>query len=158
MARFAADTTVSPEKSRGEIERTLTRYGAEKFMYGWDKENAVIQFELETRLIKFVLPLPDREGREFTHTPSRGYKRDPGDVMKEWEKAVRQKWRALNLVIKAKLEAVESEITTFDSEFLAHIILPNGKTVGEYVIPTVESVYLTGKMSDQKLLPFSTDD
>ena len=35
MTQFAASTTVSSNASREEIERTLIRYGAEQFMYGW---------------------------------------------------------------------------------------------------------------------------
>ena len=33
MSKFAQDTSVSSEKSRGEIESTLSRYGATGFMY-----------------------------------------------------------------------------------------------------------------------------
>ena len=60
-------------------------------------------------------------------------------------------WRALRLVIQAKLEAVEAEITTFEEEFLAHIVLPDGQTVAQHVQPRVESMYREGKM--QALLP-----
>ena len=35
-----------------------------------------------------------------------------------WEQACRQRWRALALVIKAKLEAIDAEISTFEEEFL----------------------------------------
>jgi hypothetical protein len=41
----------------------------------------------------------------------------------------------LALCIKAKLEAVEAGIVTFDEEFFAHIVLPGGQTVGERLIP-----------------------
>ena len=33
VSKFAQDTSVSSEKSRGEIESTLSRYGATGFMY-----------------------------------------------------------------------------------------------------------------------------
>jgi len=58
--------------------------------------------------------------------------------------AERQLWRALSLVIKAKMEACESNITDFEREFLAHIVMPDGKTVGEHVIPVMEQAYLSG--------------
>jgi hypothetical protein len=45
---------------------------------------------------------------------------------KAWKQAYHQRWRALALAIKA----VESGIATFEEEFLAHIALPNGSTVG----------------------------
>ncbi|MCF7821873.1 MAG: hypothetical protein K9M17_05480 [Mariprofundaceae bacterium] len=58
----------------------------------------------------------------------------------------RQAWRALNLVVKAKLEAVESGITTFEDEFLAHIMLPDGSTVGHLMRPQLEAAYDSGSM------------
>jgi hypothetical protein len=60
--------------------------------------------------------------------------------------ACRQRWRALALVIKAKLEAVESGITTFEDEFLAHIVMPDGKRVADHVKPTIARVYDGGQM------------
>jgi hypothetical protein len=59
---------------------------------------------------------------------------------------VRQRWRALALVIKAKLEAVEAGITIFEEEFLAHIVLPDGRTAGEYMVPQIEESYRTKQM------------
>jgi len=56
---------------------------------------------------------------------------------KRWEQACRQRWRALALAIKAKLEAVESGITGFEEEFLSHIIMADGKTIGEHIVPQV---------------------
>jgi hypothetical protein len=38
-------------------------------------------------------------------------------------------------VVKAKFEAVESGISAFEEEFLANVVVPGGKTVGQTVIP-----------------------
>lgn len=146
MPRYAENTAVGSDKSRAEIERTLARYGADGFMYGWSGDCAQVAFEANGRRIKFVLPLPDRNSRDFTHTPARGTRRSPTQIEAEYEKAVRQRWRALALVIKAKLEAVEAGITEFDEEFMAHIVLPNGSTVGEFMTPQIEHAYQSGKM------------
>lgn len=129
--RYAANTNVDSSSSRAEIERTLVRYGAEAFSYGWDKGQAAIQFVKADRTIRFVLPMPDREAKEFTHTPTRGTKRTPSAANDEYEKAVRQRWRALALMVKAKLEGVEAGIVTFEEEFMAHVVLPGGFTVYE---------------------------
>jgi hypothetical protein len=50
------------------------------------------------------------------------------------------------LVIKAKLEGVASGIETFDQAFMAHILLPNGETTGEQLIPQIQIAYKTGAM------------
>lgn len=150
MGTYAADTSVSSERSRAEIERTLTRWGAAKFMYGWDSGNpasAIVGFVIRDRQIRFMLTMPDRNSPEFTmsaHKPPRP--RTPAQREDAYEQAVRQRWRALNLVIKAKLEAVESGISTFDSEFLAQLVLPNGQTVGDAVVPRIIEGIETNRM------------
>lgn len=154
MGRFAENTTVAAERSRAEIEATLVRYGAGAFMYGWEEQRAVVQFRMANRHIRFDLPMPDPADRAFTHH-SRGV-RTPTAAHAAWEQATRQRWRALALVVKAKLEAVESGITTFEEEFLAHILLPDGSTVGQWAAPQVEDAYITGSMP--KLLPARTGE
>lgn len=146
MSRFAENTSVSVENSRAEIERTLSRYGADQFMYGWDAEQAVVQFRMSGRHVRFLLPLPDKASDEFRLTPAKRYERTPEEQLKAWEQACRQRWRALALVVKAKLEAVEAAITTFDDEFMAHLVLPDGSTVGAWLGPQIEAAYDEGTM------------
>lgn len=148
MTRYAAQTEVSSEKSRVEIERTLTRYGADGFMYGWHGPKAIIAFTMNGRQIKFVLPMPDREADQFT-TYLRGrvrYRREPDAAAKLWEQACRQRWRALALVVKAKLEAVECGISEFDDEFMANIVMPDGATIGQWARPQIAHMYEHGNM------------
>ncbi len=147
---YAQNTSVSTEKSRAEIERTLTRYGADQFMYGWNADTAVIGFRLASRQIKFMLPMPDKGDPEFIFTPT-GKDRSEAAAYKEWEQSCRQKWRALALVIKAKLEAVDAGIAIFEDEFMANIVLPNGSTVSQFMLPQIEKAYDNGDMP--KLLP-----
>jgi len=143
-ARYAASTGVSSEKSRHEIERTLTRYGATSFAYGWQAGQAMIGFVARDRQIRFVLPMPDKESREFTHTPSTRVRRTEKAAEEAYEQAVKQRWRALALVVKAKLEAVEAGIVTFEDEFAMHMILPDGRPVSSHVLPAIEQAYATG--------------
>lgn len=146
MTRYASSTTVSSVQTRQEIEAVLIRYGATGFAYGWQSDAALVSFVIKDRRVKFVLPLPDK--KEFTYTPTRGLERSPKQIEEAYEQSVRSKWRALYLVIKAKLEAVESNITTFDDEFLAHIVLPNGETVGEWMKPQIAESYRLHKMPE----------
>lgn len=148
MARYAQSTEVSSSRSRDEIERTLERYGADQFLYGWKDTDAVVGFRMEGRQVRFVLPLPCKDDKAFTEYTSRGklWARTEEAARKLYEQAVRQRWRALALVIKAKLEAVESGIAIFEDEFMANIVLPNGQLVGEQVRPAIASAYDTGTM------------
>jgi hypothetical protein len=146
VSRYAENTSVGSDQSRAEIERTLARYGAASFMYGWDRNQAVIGFVKDGRQVKFLLSLPDRDDPEFRYTPARRYERSDAEQEKAYEQAVRQRWRALALVIKAKLEAVEAGITEFEDEFLAHIVLPDGSTAGQWMRPQIATAYDTGAM------------
>lgn len=132
MGKYAVHTKVPAVQSRAEIEKTLARYGAEGFLYGQADGNAMVMFRMNDRHIKFTVPLP------------------------EGEKPIRQRWRALLLVIKAKLESVESDIETFEAAFMANIVLPDGKTVGEIMRPQIKSAYDTGNMPP--LLPHYGSD
>lgn len=152
MARYASDTSVSTERSRAEIESILRRYKADQFGYATNARGATVMFTIGGRHIKFMLPLPDPEAREFTHTPAKGQRRTAADAEKAWEQACRQRWRALALVIKAKLEAVSAGITTIEDEFLAHTVLPDGSTMGQWAKPQIEEAYRVGAMPQHLMI------
>jgi hypothetical protein len=145
VSHYASETTVSPGRSREEIERTLIRYGADGFLYGHDAGRAIVGFKMQGRHVRFTIPMPDPNSRAFTESPT-GRARTAEAAAKAWEQAQRQRWRALSLVIKAKLEAVEAGVSTFEEEFLAHTLLPDGRTVGDFMLPQVEAAYESGKM------------
>lgn len=149
---YAEKTTVSVAKTKADIEELIIRAGATQFVSGFKGDAAMIGFVLGNRQIRFVLPLPDKAEKRFHFTPGQGRKRTPEAANKEWEQCCRAKWRALYLIIKAKLEAVEGGISTIEREFFYDTVLPNGQTVGEYMAPQVEAAYETGEMPP--LLPF----
>jgi len=144
---YAETTTVSVGKSRAEIEALLTRFKCTQFIVGSDAEarTAMVQFKAHNRIIRFIVNLPDPGDKKFTQVPRRQWMRRPqGAIDGAVAQAERQRWRALMLVIKAKLESVESQIATFEEEFLAHIVMPNDQTVGSVVLPLIERAYQGG--------------
>lgn len=152
MRRYAESTTVPVEKSKAEIERTLSRHGAEQFVSGWDSTGrAMIGFSIQSRMVQMRLLLPAKDDPKFRKTATGRVRRDPGAAEREWEQACRVQWRALALVVKAKLEAVEAGISTIEREFLADILLTNGQTFGVWAAPQLEAVYSKGVMP--QLLP-----
>ena len=127
MRKYAQDTKVPVTKSRTEIERTLQRYGADQFIYGEQEGLAVVGFRMADRQVKIFLPLPVGD--------SEGDKRER-----------RRLWRSLAMIIKAKLEAVHAGISVFDDEFMAHIVFPDGRTVGDHIRPQIAQAYETDQM------------
>lgn len=149
---YAKETEVPVARSRAELEAVITRYGATAFASLLEPNKAAIMFEASGKRVLFELPLPKLEDFATVHIPATPYRyaqvkeRTREQQQKAWEQACRQRWRALNLVVKAKLEAVDSGITTFEDEFLAHIVLPDGRTVGKWMKPQLESAYNKGSM------------
>jgi hypothetical protein len=133
---YAKDTIVPVTKSRSEIEQLLERHKAKQYgtAVDYEKLTARVQFRLQDRIVRFTTTLPDP--KKFGRA-------------ERIARAERQRWRALLLVIKAKLESVESSIETFEQAFLAQIVMPNDATVGELLDPIVAFAYKSGRMPKQ---------
>jgi hypothetical protein len=135
---YASNSSVPVARSQDEIRRTLEKYGATGFMFGEANAQALCAFEMKQRRIKFVMELPVY-----------GKAKDKKNYImsqKECDQRVRTSWRCLLLAIKAKLECAESGISTFEQEFMAHIVMPNGQTIGQAILPQLEHSYKTGEM------------
>jgi hypothetical protein len=149
---YAVTTSVSVERTRAQIEKELRNYGADQFFSGWNANKAFISFRAKDRFVRFSLPLPKRNEKQFTHR--RGHskyyeswdKRSDAEALKVWEQACRTRWRALLLTLKAKLESIEAGIETFEQAFLAHIVLPDQTLVGDHIISALTQSYETGEM------------
>lgn len=117
-AKYAARTRVPVDQTARDIEKLVTSYKCDQFGRAIDRtsKRAAIEFRMKARRIRFELPLP-------------------GD---DETQATRERWRALFLVIKAKLASYESGIETFDEAFLAHIVMPDGRRFGEIVSKQLE--------------------
>lgn len=143
MGLYAENTKVPVSQSRVDIERLLENHKARQYGTAVDYElqSARVQFRLHDRIVRFEIALPDRkklgEGIRF-------------------ERAERQRWRALLLVIKAKLESVENSIETFESAFLGQIVMPNDQTMAQIVTPLIAESYKGGKMP-KALMPAPED-
>ena len=144
--KYAESTSVSVVKTKGDIEEIAQKYGARQFVSGYQDNKAAVGFTINNRQIRFIIELPDKSEKRFLYTPERGTRRSDEAAHREWEQACRQKWRAFYLVIKAKLEAVESGISCFEDEFMANIVLPDGSLVGDFIRPQIDEAYKTGNM------------
>lgn len=139
--KFAEGTEVPASKSETELRQILLKNGATQIYSGWDeKQGVVIGFTVENRMVKLSVPMP---------TDLRG-------TVKEREE--RRRWRCLVLALKAKFTVVEAGISTFEREFFADIMLPDRRTIGDWVAPQVADIYKSGKMPGTLLLGPMTSD
>ena len=132
---FAEGTRVDVAKTRSEIEALLTKHGATSFASGWEGARARILFEAHGRRVRFTLELLGRLHDE-----------DRCLACTKIEAENRRRWRCLLLMLKAKLEAVANNLVSFEEEFLAHIMIPDGsgETVGDWVGPQLMRAYERG--------------
>ena len=152
---YAEKTSVPVSRTKAEIEDLVQRYGADQFVNGYKGDMAVIGFSMGGRQIRFLLQLPDEHAEKYWYTPGRGLRRTEDAAHAAWEQACRSRWRALYLIVKAKLEAVEAGISTVEREFFYDIVLPDGRTAGEWMAPQIEAAYQTGQMP--AMLPMYSD-
>lgn len=134
---YAQGTDVNSAGSKAEIERTLMRFGASHTAMISEPESASVVFRYADRQVRFTMPMPDRNERRFKFTEARGLPLSAERREAVYEQAVRERWRALAAGIKAKFAMIEAKITTFEEEFMAHTVMPDGQTVGQYALPMV---------------------
>lgn len=138
MTRYAEGTSVAADRTRAELEKLLRSRGADAFMYASDEQlgEQLVAFRMSGRHVRIGVPMPDRGDPLFTQTPT-GKRRSDVQAEEAYDAEVRRRWRALLLVVKAKLTAVADGISTLEREFLADIVTQDGRTVAEVVAPAL---------------------
>lgn len=131
IRRFAEGTKVPVDRTRPEIERLVRDHKATSFGSMWDKDSFVVMFELRGKRLRFDVRAPET-------------KKYP--LQRDWEAEERRRWRALLLILKAKLEMVESGDAEFESEFLANFVLKNGSTIATNFLPNLRAILDTSSM------------
>ena len=98
---YAEHTAVSVKQSIAEVQSLLAAHGATKFAI--DYTDPRILFEVGGRTVQIRVPLPAED--QFRFTPTKITRR-PAARKQAWEQACKQRYRALYLVIRAKLEEI----------------------------------------------------
>lgn len=164
--RYAEGTSVSTDKSRIEIEQLLAKHGATQRSLATDDDagRVVLTFRIEGRIARLVLKA-DLEGlpaakEAYDPNAPRGWAGWSVDRRQKWvddslEQRWRESWRRLLLVLKAKFEIVASGESSFEREFLSDILLPDGRTVHQFLATQINDAYESGAMPP--MLPAHTE-
>ena len=136
--RYAKNTSVPVSRSEAQLKELLRRYGADAIMTYEERAQkiAAVVFRVNGRNVRLSLPLPDPTHADFTQkrtSAGRMKERSADEAHRKWEQACRARWRLLVMLVQAKLEAIEASISTFEREFLADIMLPDGDTFAQAV-------------------------
>lgn len=149
---YAEGTSVPIEKSKAEVEQLLRKAGASQFTTGWDEDARLsrVLCRLGEFYIRFDVKVPNPTDYAQVPVPNsrppRTRDRTHEELRKVLDAEERRRWRALVLIVKAKLEMIEQGMSTVEREFLADIMLPDGGTVGDRLGKQLIESYRTGNM------------
>jgi len=143
--RAFEDTTVSADKTKGEIRALLLKYGVTQFGIMEEPCRALIGFHKGGRTVRLIVPLPDKSLRALSKTGGHLPAGTPA-ALKVHEQEERRIWRAVRTWIFGQLEAVRSGIQTWEQVFLPWTVLSNGQTFSEWAEPQIEQEVSAGRM------------
>lgn len=152
MSKYATQTQVSPEKSQAEVQQLLRRYGATKQGVFEEPGWAHVVFEFNRLSIRISVSLPAGSDPKFRYDARKRLRNEAGRHA-AWQQESRTRWRCLLLAIKAKLEAVETGISTIEREFLPFVVMPDGRTLYDHIQPKLVEHAATGQMPQLLALP-----
>lgn len=131
------ENATSGDKALGEIQKLLQKFGCNKFgvMTDWDAGVLLMQFEWNGVKVSFPANFKGYASAYLKEYPWNNRKQA---TQKQWEdKALEIASTAVYSIlrdwIKAQVTAVETGLVTVDDVFMAHVLLPNGQRMAEYV-------------------------
>ena len=149
---YASATSVPAHRTRSEIEALLQKHGATGFGFVSDSDRGIerMEFKMPMRgnvlVVRLEMPIPDRE--QFRYDTRLHRTRSADDQQRRFDQAYRSAWRALLLILKAKLVAVEQGARTFEQEFLYDIVIGSGQqTLGQNIAPRLSEAVAGGMLS-----------
>lgn len=141
-AKYAATTDVPTSRSLDELAALVDKHGAADFAFGKSKTPGgratyYVQFTMQRLRVRMSVMTSDPNDFKFD---SRGYVRTDSARAKDVAQDERSTLRALLLVLKAKLVAVDQGVALFEDEFLAYIVTPGGETIGQKMAGHIDDI------------------
>lgn len=141
---YAKGTKVAIETTDRQIKDMLRKAGATAYATFENRTSASIAFHLNDLNIRMNLSMPDPDDERFTMRKVNQHgamaPQSASVAEKLWEQACKERWRALHLCVKAKLEAIDAGVETFEDAFLAHVQTDTGETIGQRIKPQLQSI------------------
>jgi hypothetical protein len=134
-------TTVPVERSQAQLRKLLQAYGADSFEFGEGRLNgqrmAAIAFAVHGQRVRIRVPFKEADDDAVRAAASRSRRSVDETRITLSEREDKRIWRVLSWNVKARLEAVEEGIETFEEAFLAHLLNEStGQTIFEQLAET----------------------
>lgn len=139
---YAAETVVSVEKTKAELDTLLSKHGARDYGVANNESAGVARvfFIVDARKYAIAVPLPTAPDSWWNWSTQRRTEW----IDKQQAQAMRTRWRAILLLVRAKLEIINMGGSTFEREFLADLVLPNGQTAHQTIAPYMAKLIADG--------------
>lgn len=139
--RYATETTVSVSSSQAELRRLLSKYGVASFGFAEQPGGAMLAFQSGGHSHRVFMPIRSADNAAFAYAGTR--RRDAKGRKAAAAQEERARWRALVLLVKAKLEYAGILGQGVESAFAEYRVLPSGCTVQEEITQTGVTPALT---------------
>jgi hypothetical protein len=121
-------TTVTVERSQGEIRKLLQDRGAARFAFGEETDSAgvrwaAVSFTHGAHAVRMRVPHKPVDERVVRSRLTRARTKTREDLERELgEQEAKRIWRVMHWNLKARLVAVDEGVETFEEAFLAHLL------------------------------------
>lgn len=138
-------TSVSVEKSQGEIRKLLYDHGARNFAFSEAEVDnlswAAVDFIHQDQRVRMRVPLKPIDRNLLADRVQRAQTRTRDEIERQMiDQEAKRIWRVMFHGLKARLVSVEEGVETFEEAFLAHLVDPmSGLTMWEAMKGAVES-------------------
>lgn len=150
MRRYAETTSVPVNKSRGEIDGLLRKWGCDGIRWTDQFRDGVVQLEFlwahagDQYLARFAIKLPTDEELSANSGDGRSGKFSQAKFQKLQDARGRQEHRVLLLWLKAALNAVEAGIVSAEELFLPFLVGTDGRRVSDVALPRLPQLLGNG--------------
>lgn len=139
---YAEGTEVPVERSREALHKLLRQHGATEMAFAsGERGHSKVGFKIDGRLYAVEVPRIDVSRLRVPSGPLGSLEARRSSVIEAEE---RRLWRCLLLIVKAKLEAAKNGISTVEDEFLAHVVMADGRRLGDALRPKIEELARSG--------------
>lgn len=141
MAILNYTTSISADKSIGEIQKCLASHGANAILCHYDNSGNIISLSFkiifEEQQMSFTLPSDWKPVLQVMN----GDRKIP-NRLKTNEQALRVSWRIIKDWVEAQMAFIETKMVTLPQVFLPYAQTKNGETVYESIAKNPEFLLL----------------
>lgn len=141
---YAKNTTVSIDRSMGEVRGLLLKNSAQGVAFAETPQGAIVSFYIENFQYKFNINYPQHSDNNIKYT-NKGTARTVPQVEKVVEDEKKRLWRAMVLYIKSAIEAHNNGIIDLKRSLMGNLVTNDGsgKTLYQVLETKMNEVLVT---------------